>query len=108
MSWPNSLVDDVDVDLRHWARDVYDRGVKLRRAQPDMRIIRETETLFWESDEIAIQFVILVLVVNRNHAIIARAVGSPLRLWLRARQERWESASGSRSCSCFPASHRVS
>ena len=42
------------------------------RAKANVGIVREAETLLWDSEEIAIELVIFVFIVDCNNSVIAR------------------------------------
>jgi len=51
---------------------MHNGGPKRRSTQSDVGIVREAEALLWDSEEVSVELAILVLVMNRDNAVVTR------------------------------------
>src|SRR5215469_2419794 len=75
---------------------MHNGGPKRRSTQSNVGIVREAEALLWDSEEVSVQLAILVLVMNRDNAVVARRkiLHYCCRFMRAGRNRRWPVVNG--------------
>jgi hypothetical protein len=65
------FIDQFHVNVGYRTADVHCSDFKRWRGQKDLRIIGEPKTLFGNTEETSIQFVVFILIVQDNHSVLS-------------------------------------